>query len=371
MAHFQVPNTQVFGAVKYPLGNWPNSPAGFRLFISGTGGVEKIGIENGQTLTLQLTSGRGCRIETEEMYNARNGNRSSIPHKISVSPDTATADIQLFTIKGIANGAALLSARDSADRSVAELFVAVGKFENHADMEKDLIAEVMKGNDSLRIHALQRMLNNNEDNIFNQKAPSNINTSTGSDMTCGMVANDRGLQIFQKSTLVTHDWYLGAIHEPLSQKVKKDRSNLRYSSKKVAALAQKVGATLRKGEAVRLAVVDSPEIMQPRNGKLVAYDAGGHTVLVVGCNKANTEFLYIDPWFNGSKMEYKGGFNLNRFATTCEQIGLFVVEYEKSRAIDPKDTKPNIIRQKSTTYGTFKPANSNTLEVVAGPFAGI
>jgi hypothetical protein len=370
MAHFQVPPSGSFGPVKYPLGVWPSSAAGYRLFATGTAGTEMIRIEIGQTLKLQLTGARGSRIVSLDGTSAPSWPGTAPARKVAITDEVATSDAHVFSIKGTSKGNAILEALDARGTAVAQLFLSTGTCDNHPGMAVDLIADVLRSPDALRIHALQRMLHNNEDNVFNQKAAANKNTSNPADLTCGMVAHDRGLQVFIKNTRVAHDWYQGAIYVPLKQKVKADRSNLRYVPDKVASLASRVGARLRAGEAVRLAVVDVPELLNPVNGRLVAYYAGGHTVLAVGCNAANTEFLYIDPFFNGSMMRYEGGHATSRFGETCEQLGIMVVERDATRSINAADMRANIIRTKPSTYGTFKPSNGNAMEVVAGPFAG-
>ena len=58
MTYFQVPSDRVFNDPASGLQDWPKSPEGYRLFVTGSGGDERIGIHIGQQIELQLTGGR-------------------------------------------------------------------------------------------------------------------------------------------------------------------------------------------------------------------------------------------------------------------------------------------------------------------------
>jgi len=293
----------------------------------------------------------------------------------------ATSETEKFSLTADRDGVTVLYATDAANNKRAELQVAVGNFEEEPDMLVDLISQIGRGSDSLKIHALQRMLNNqylgkdaddkdrytNPDNIFEQNAAANFH-ATYLNMTCGLVAKWRGAQIFEHISEVGDDWYKRALHEPLTKKISK-RSDLKYKPEKIRTLEMQIFEALRKGKAVRLGVVDRPKDMTPEGGSLVAYRDGGHTVLIVGASKTATwRFLYIDPWGGGSKMKYQGGIAGNKFQFECSQLGLLVSTHDPDRRVKSTDSGNNIIRQDVATQYAFSDARGNFLEVVSSPF---
>jgi hypothetical protein len=108
--------------------------------------------------------------------------------------------------------------------------------------------------------------------------------------------------------------------------------------------------------------------MAPENGNLVAYRAGGHTLLIVGCTEDGQEFFYIDPWTGGSMMEYKGGIAGNTFPGKCVQIGMLSVAFDADRRVTRTGGANNIIRTDPDTQALFRYENNSFLEVVSAPF---
>ena len=400
--YFQVPDDRVLRSPASKIPDpWPANPAGYRLFVSGDSGKERIGIQVGQKIELQIVgvggSGKDLYLETNESMLVRNTANivnmsgddtiafaNSLPARIVVSALVATTDKQKFDVRAKIPGSTALYAFDPSSKTVkAQLDVVVGKFENHPGMS----VEVCRGSDSLKIHALQRMLNNNTflrvdpttgyntfnngDNVFEQHADPNISPDPAiGGMSCGVVARWRTEEVFSKIIAPDFDWYIhGAIHEPLSSRPT-NRKQVKYRSTMVEWLRAQILKALGDGFAVRVAVVDDPTAITPQNGALVAYSAGGHTIVIVGCNANGTEFLYIDPWGGGSQMEYKGGIPGAKFPGACLQIGKLIVASDPDRRAKPGDTGNNIIREHPDTQGTFKYTGSggNYLEVVAGPF---
>jgi hypothetical protein len=392
MAYFGAPDGRFFNDGKSGLHAWPENAQGYRLFAKGNTGAERIGVQLGRQIELQLTDGKGSRIETPEITIARttmtaSGASQPSPDILNLAavvlaasggnPEVAATDRHRFSIKGAKAGVSRLTAYDAGSNAVATLDVVVGDFGKHPTMDVDLIAETCASADSLKIHALQRMLNNvwlhgdvftNKDNIFEQHAKSNLSTDPRiGDMTCGIVARYRGDQVFAKTPKINSDWYTHTVHEPLRGQVTK-RSEVKYKSEKITALTGKIVKALRDGNAVRVAVLDSPVGMTPVNGALIAYHAGGHTVLIVGCNKAEDQFLYIDPWGAGSMMEYKGGIPGNRFSEKCAQIGLLRLMHDPDRRAVATDHDFNMLRGPYLSEGSFTEAGGNYLEVIAAPF---
>ena len=391
MTHFQVPEGRTFNNPKSKLKDWPGKPEDYRLFVGGNSGEERIGVHTRQKIELQLTGGKGYQIETTQSQLMRAQTNLSgqdvlkladkFPSPVGVSDPVASGDRHSFTLAAKNPGVTNLFARDAASNEKARLTVAVGDFQYHDDMKKDLIAETCRGSDSLKILALQRMLNNvylgkdasgndrfsNAENIFEQHAPSNSHATFGN-MACGIVAQYRGEEIIGKVQWFASDPYLYTIHEPLGGTPRR-RSDVKYRPERIQTLVTQIMATLDSNTAVRVGVVDSPTRMTPKSGKLVAYESGGHSVLIVGySSKAPLRFLYIDPWGGGSKMQYKGGIAGNKFATECPQLGLLVVTHDPSRQLKPGDSRNNIIKQDASTQYSFSDGAGNFLEVVSSPF---
>jgi peptidase C39-like protein len=144
-----------------------------------------------------------------------------------------------------------------------------------------------------------------------------------------------------------------------------DRSEVKYRSAVITKVRQKIVSLLAKGTPVRVGVLDSPVGMTTHHHKLIAWEAGGHTVVIVGSDNQGKNFMYVDPWAGGSKLTYAGGI-LAPFE--CESMGIFSAQHDATRQVggDPIDV-PNMLVQTSGTYGSFSLVNGNFLEVVAGP----
>ena len=377
MPYFQVPDDRRFSNSTSGLKNWPANPQGYRLFIEGPGSPERIGIHTGQEITLQQvgfdSSGKLPIVWSDKL---------NVAQPLGVVGG-AKGDRQTFKVLGKNPGSALLTAKDAAGKDVAgPINIVVGKYEYHPGMVVDLIAEIGRGNDSLKLLAIQRMLyynrpddsHINRDNIFEQHAPANDHVKYGN-MACGIVAKFRGDQIFGNMTEVFYD---NPYHEPLTGPVTK-RSDVKYKAKTISSLQTQLAAMLADGKPVRVGVLDGPINMGtvynkqgqlvyfPRN--LVAYHAGGHSVLIVGCNEGITKFLYIDPWGSGSQMEYLGGITGNKAPGKCQQLGMFEFVKDNDRLVSPADAgRWNLMRTTMDTEGTFNRGEGNYLEVVAGPW---
>jgi hypothetical protein len=386
LAYFGVPDDRKFHIAASTLKPWPANSEGYRLYVSGSALPERIGIEVGNIVELQLTGAKNSKVETALLTDARTSGKqptaynepaSVLPTSTTFAPQIATSNKHKFEIVARKPGTTTLTAVDSKGAVLASLTVLVGTSAKH--MKTDLVADICGGDNALKIHALQRMLNNrqlatggftNNDNIFEQLTAANFSSNPAiGKLSCGIVAKWRGEEVFGKISAVKDDWYRRPLHEPLSGPVT-DRRQVKYKPKKLKDLAGKIAAALEtKGEAVRVGVLDSPIGMKvTSDGKLVAYEIGGHTVLVVGCNAAATEFLYIDPWGGGSMMEYKGGIPGMQLPGKCTQMGILTFIHDRDRRLDPTDSSPNLIRGSTLTEGSFSDANRNFLEVVSAPF---
>ena len=221
-------------------------------------------------------------------------------------------------------------------------------------------------------HTLINISNNQ--NIFSQQAAPNISSDPKvGTMTCGIVARFRAEQVFPigKVLAPTADWYrVGAIHEPLSSRIT-NRKQVKYRPERVEALlwANRTRSDRRQCCPGRCPRRSRHQQNDAENGNLVAYRAGGHTVLIVGCTNNGQEFLYIDPWTGGSMMEYQGGIAGNTFPGKCVQIGKLIVAHDPDRRVTPTGAANNIIRTHVDTQALFRLDNNSYLEVVSAPFA--
>ena len=117
MTHFQAPADRKFDPVQ-GLGVWPATPETYRFFVTGNGGDERIGIQPGQRIELQLTAGKDCLIETSEGVALRLATNSSNiiafgQQAVFLADSKATSDQFKFTIIANKAGKTTLTATDS------------------------------------------------------------------------------------------------------------------------------------------------------------------------------------------------------------------------------------------------------------------
>jgi hypothetical protein len=353
---------------------------GSRLFVNDR--AEELWIQPGNTYTLEHvgfgpTAGAGAPTVASD-------HASVVVTNVSVVDDKQT-----FKITARSPGKATLVGR-SAKGVTSGVKIFSNTVQNHFEPDSiDLLADVVRAGDPVKVLLIQQMLHNRKDNIFEQKSAKNKHPQHGS-MACGIVAKERGNQIFSKTPL-NHVPQLGnpggeeevvcpiryefPYHEPLQKKVTK-RSDLKYKSDTIAAVRRKFWEFLKKGAPVRVGVVDRPDVMglrkpldPTRKGyDLYAYDAGGHTVLIFGCSSDVHEFVYIDPWGGGSTLKYYGGIAGDSRPESCTYMGKFKSEYDAQRLV-PGGTPPkeNLLRQTRDTEWGFNTAGNNFLEIISGP----
>ena len=266
-----------------------------------------------------------------------------------------------FSIKASAADAFKVQGQDAHGHQTT-IGVYAGDFKNHPGMEVDLLAKVCRTGDALKILRIQQILFDQPGNIFNQKSKANLH-KFGS-MMCGAVAKGRALELFGDINVLD---YTHPYPEPLGDDPVSSRSELRYRSDIITKVRQKIVSLLTKGTPVRIGVLDRPDRMTPHNHMLIAWEAGGHTVVIVGCDKDGKNFMYLDPWFEGSKFAYAGGIGkVTPF--DCNSMGIFTGAQDLTRKVDGDPVSaPNLLLQRPDSYGSFCPANENVLEVVVGP----
>jgi hypothetical protein len=352
---------------------------GTRLYANGNDGPESIWMHVGSTYTLEHVEWeQGAGKPEPEIHWPNRGS-------IEVKNVRITGKKQIFTVTARAQGETPILG--GVDKSFTKPVVIVsGLVQNHGEampregMVIDLLADVLRGSDPFKVHLIQRMLNNNEDNFFDQQAAHNISKEHGP-LACGIVVKERGDQVYGKQPLfhvpqlnestgvpnaISPIRYEHPYHEPLSRVAK--RTDVKYKPQTISNLLAQIRQFLKGGTPVRVGVLDNPVGMPVVGGKLIAYYRGGHTVLIVGCNEANNKFLYMDPLREGSKLSYTGGISDLVVRAPCNYLGIFEPRYEKERLLKQADTgKANVIRTTNETEGKFNTANGYFLEVVSGP----
>ncbi len=214
---------------------------------------------------------------------------SSDDHVVKVGRTVRrSANEQAVEVSAIGEGFAWLSCMAGADSVGTSLGVCVGKFENHTGMTIDMIADAFRNGDAVKIVQLQRLLDNNFDNLFNENSAAN--ERQWGPLACGTVAKVGGIKSFSSKT----DYSYHSYHMPL-RKVE-SRSDVTYRPGVVAKAAAAIKAKLKTGVPVLVGVVYSPSTAMLSGGELEVTRGGGHTVLIVGCDDAGTKFLYIDPY---------------------------------------------------------------------------
>ena len=343
MAHFQLSSERA---------SYSTVLGGTRLFLSGNSGTEAIFIELGKTVSLQLAGAGNASpaitqfvmpasgTEAISRFAAFMGGRPGAPDVVSV-----TAIGQRVTLRAVQVGSCALLINGQPS-----LVVQVGHFENHANMEHDLIAQVYRSADPEKMHTLNRMLFNDPNNLFNENSGGNIRR--WGDLACGTVSKVGGAAIFySKLDYGYKEYYKTPIAGRTRADVKIDATLLDRGRAAIAA-------RLAKGQPSIVGLIYTDSAIQNRSINVTG--EGGHTVLVVGCSKDQRQFLYIDVWQDGSKLQYTGGYpGRTLFPRPCTELGLFEMRRDPARGID-------ILR--STTPGddaVFQ--GSQFLEVVAGP----
>jgi len=264
-----------------------------------------------------------------------------------------------FSIKAEAAGAFHMQAQDAHGHKMYMGGFA-GEFKNQPGMDIDLLAKLCRTGDALKILRVQQLLSNQRENIFDQNSDANLQKY--GNLMCGAVAKGRAIELFGNVSALA---YTHPYHEPLGSSPVSSRSQVKYRAANITKVRHKIVSLLAKGTPVRVGVLDSPVGMTPHNHHLIAWESGGHTVVIVGCDNGGMNFMYVDPWSGGSKMTYAGGIV---GPTECESMGIFSAQHDLARQVghDPIGV-PNLLAQRPDTYGSFSPANGNFLEVVAGP----
>jgi len=258
------------------------------------------------------------------------------------------ANEQTVEARATGDGFAWLSCTAGGAGAGTPLGVCVGKFDNHTDMAIDMIADAFRNGDAVKIVQLQRLLDNNFDNLFNEN--SNANERQWGPLACGTVAKVGGIKSFSSKT----DYAYHSYHVPV--KKVENRSDVTYRPGVIVKAAAAIKAKLKTGVPVLVGVVYNPSTAMLSGGELEVTRGGGHTVLIVGCDAGGTKFLYIDPYPKSSHLRYEGGMSRSPFSQTCDFLGTFEIGDLYGRT--------GILRQSAGSVGIL-----SELEIVSGPKA--
>jgi len=311
-----------------------------------------LGVSSSQLDLIRLPVGRTVRLM--QSGTVPDGAKTRLPD-ITSSDDQVIkvgrvqshgAHEQAFEASAVGAGLAWLTCTAGGAAAGTPLGVCVGKVENHTDMAVDMIADAFRNGDAVKIVQLQRLLDNNFNNLFNENSQANVRQ--WGDLACGTVAKVGGIKSFSNKTEYDYHSY----HVPL--KKVESRSDVTYRPGVIAKAAAAIKAKLKTGVPVLVGVVYNPLIATLQGGEIAVTRGGGHTVLIVGCNDSGSKFLYIDPYPESSKLRYTGGISRSPFSQICDFLGTFEIGDLYGRT--------GILRQSPGSVGVL-----SELEVVSGP----
>jgi hypothetical protein len=324
--------------------------------------LTKIGLHLGSQITLELIPDGGS--------SARDFTVFSDKPEVQVLNSNVTGNKVTFELKARGAGTAQIGWRESATGSMrfaTPLTVVAGEFRKHIanglPLEVDLLADLARGSDGYLINEVRKLLHNDANNLFDQMGRHNHHRTAGN-MTCGMVCKERSAQLFGKINKLNYEQ---PYHEPLRKVTK--RSDVKYKPETMLGLRTQIIALLKTGSPVRVGVLDYPiGMFVSPGGKLIAWYKGGHTVVIVGWSGADSSFVYVDTWRDGSRMAYEGGITGDKNPDPCLYLGKLSLEHDPARVLTPGDIRFNMIRSRAETEGSeFNTARGSFLEVVSGP----
>lgn len=325
-----------------------------RLYAKGDSGIEALHLSSGVTAALGLGDVPAGSVTIRSSDPGVTVTGPDARHRISVTSNAAVTT--------------QLTGHDSGGTQITPtLWLTFGTVVKHTGMEVDLVADLLSGSDPVLIHTTHRFLNNNDDTIFNENWQAIIDHR--GPRACGTVAKDGGQALWRTNA---DEHHFRAYHIPLkvprgrsSVKVN-DRNQVKFKESTITAGRNAIGGWLRsKKKPVLVGVLYGPIIgrflLTNVYGSIERTGLFGHTVMIVGCDTANENFLYIDPWHGGSQLTYEGGITAaSKFQEKCS-MGILQLDKTNSPPRGPA------LRQTVATEGTFGTADGTFLEVISGP----
>lgn len=350
MAHFQLPSSKLL-------------PGGSRLFPSGNSGFERLVLEPGKQVALELA---GLAPSAQPTVMTTGSDLTAV----TVSKLSGSGSTRHFTITANSPGTTWLAAKDAGGNNLGTnplFLIFVGHFQNYPGFSKDLIADVFRSSDAAKMHVLTQTLFNNWENLFNESSEGNqrnwckdYEQYKKRCLPCGTVSKVGGSKIWKP--IGYH--YQNAYYEPIPQAKRNSslqRADIKYKDTRIEAACKAIQNRLTTGEPSVVGLVYYPGTAIRSDGSFLVTGAGGHSVPIVGCDTNATQFLYIDVYPNGSKLKYLGGHaGRNLFPEFCTFLGIFELQSDASRG-----TK--VLRQQTDSGNFFNDADDSFLEVVSGP----
>lgn len=229
---------------------------------------------------------------------------------LTVLPDKVSAASTLFTLKGSAvTGEFGVTARvaGTAVRYSKDLKVQVGNNPTkQPGYTVDLLSDVALHGDALQVYRYSRIMRDPPDDthILSQRTTGALNCGDTA-AAYGVISNPdpkfylnapmyKAKYIFSKPVYVqNHLYYL----PPKSDKM----ADLRFNADHVRDGIAKIKAMLGKGQPVRVWLIHHDGFARP----VIRGDRRTHYLTIIGFSA--TKFLYLDPWPEGSFLEYDGG----------------------------------------------------------------
>jgi len=225
----------------------------------------------------------------------RSGNRLNValePHasptiRLDVLDEPLPAASTSFTVIGSAPGVTakvMASASGPQDPYCGDLYVNVkDEAKKHPGYEVDLISNLAIKGDAQDLYNYSRMMIDPEP-ILQQNIVGRLN--------CGTVSENYGPKFFHtKASLAYNAYYL----PPTSSRM----DELRFDPNRMRSSFDRIQKLLRQGTPVRVWLVHADGF-----NKTITLSDPTHFVLIVGYG--GNQFLYIDPWPDGSKFPYNG-----------------------------------------------------------------
>jgi hypothetical protein len=359
MSNFQLPPSRLF-------------PAGTRLFNSGNAGLERLVLQTGKQVTLELAGLAGSSpaptIRQVPLNSAMDligmivPSMPSGPDVVSISTLAGTGAKRRFTVKGDRPGMAALMA-DGAN----PLLVVVGSFTNDPDFDIDLIADVFRASDAAKTHVLTRLLFSNRDNLFNEESDANQRQwcPPSGCLPCGTVSKVGATAIFHP---VDYDYQSYSKPVPdmrtAPARAALKREDVKYDEIRLKRGCAAIKSRLARGIPSLVGLVYIPSRAVQSNGTFNETGDGGHTVPIVGCDANATRFLYIDVYEEGSKLKYNGSHpGRDLFPDECHHLGVFELINDATRS-------SFVLRARAGTAASAVFDGDQFLEVVSGPLTG-
>ncbi len=297
-------------------------PSGTRLWAEENDNNEKIAIHLGKEVVLEQWGSTDAGGKTADIELDKQGvvEVRLIDRPSSDKPSTISK--RRFALKAVGEGAATISGKGE-DKAVSNpLKVLAGEFKYHTGMVKDLLADVGRSSNPTLLFQLQRLLNSTTNNLFNQLNDANV-AKMQSSLACGRVAKASGDVLIGK--VISHSFEKdSSYHKPLRKVTSRD--DVEYDPDVMGRARQAIAGFVKRGNPVLVGCAMDPNTRMLKDGHLQATRTGGHTVLIVGCNEAATEFLYVDPYPGGSTLKYKGGVAADSYPPKCFFLGQFKVD---------------------------------------------